>query len=288
MSPNLQGATWIVIGTALFAANDATVKMLGRDIPAEQITFLRFLIGCALLTPVWLRVGWATLKTERLGTHALRACIASIAQFGVYYALVHMALASVTAIGFSRPLFQTCFALWLLKEAVSARRWAGTAVGFVGVLVMVRPGTATFEPVALITIGATTLFALTIILIRQLSRTEPTPRILFYYQTVSALLFAGPAIHSWVAPDATQALLLLAVGVLTTLAMWCLVKGYALGETSFIGPIEYVRLVYAAALGYFVFAELPDAWTWAGAAIIVAATLYLARVEGGRARTVAA
>jgi drug/metabolite transporter (DMT)-like permease len=288
VNPNLQGAIWIVVGTALFALNDTAVKMLGRDIPVEQITFVRFTIGCAILTPVWLRLGWAKLKTDRLGTHILRACVASAAQSAVYYALVHMALASVTAIGFSRPLFQTCFALWLLKEAVSARRWGATAVGFVGVLVMVRPGTGTFDPVALITIGATILFALTIILIRGLSRTEPTPRILFYYQIVSALLFAGPAIHAWVMPDATQALLLLCVGVLTTLAMWCLVKGYALGETSFIGPIEYVRLVYAALLGYFVFAELPDSWTWAGAAIIVAATLYLARVEGARPRAVAA
>jgi drug/metabolite transporter (DMT)-like permease len=276
----MRGALWIVVGTLLFSINDAVVKTLGHAISAEQITFVRFVTGAVLLTPVWLRMGWTKLKTDRLGTHLLRACIASVAQFASYYAVIHMLLASVTAIGFSRPLFQTCLALWILKEAVSGQRWVATAVGFVGVLIMIRPGAATFQPGALVAIGATVLFALTIILIRQLSRTEPASRILFYYHLASAAIFAYPALRAWVMPDATQAALLLAVGALTTAAMYCFVKGYALGETSFIGPIEYVRLVYAALIGYFLFSELPDGWTWAGAGIIVAATLYLARVEG--------
>jgi drug/metabolite transporter (DMT)-like permease len=288
MSSNLQGAMWIVVGTLLFSLNDAAVKRLGRAISPEEITFVRFVLGAVLLTPVFVRMGWQRLKTDRLGTHVLRACIASVAQFGSYYAIIHMLLASVTAIGFSRPLFQTCLALWLLKEAVSGKRWGATAVGFLGVLIMIRPGAGTFEPASLVAIAATVLFALTIILIRQLSRTEPTPRILFYYHLVSAAIFAGPAIHGWVTPDKTQAVLLFCVGALTTAAMWCFVRGYSLGETSFIGPIEYVRLVYAALIGYFIFAELPDAWTWAGAGIIVAATLHLARVESTRPRAVAA
>lgn len=279
MSQNLRGALWIVIGTLLFSLNDAAVKRLGRAISPEEITFVRFVLGAVLLAPVFVRMGWQRLKTDRLGTHVLRACIASLAQFGSYYAIIHMLLASVTAIGFSRPLFQTCLALWILKESVSGQRWGATAVGFVGVLIMIRPGEGTFQPAALVAIAATVLFALTIILIRQLSRTEPTPRILFYYHLVSAAIFAVPALRAWVMPDATQAVLLFAVGALTTGAMWCFVNGYALGETSFIGPIEYVRLVYAALIGYFVFSELPDGWTWAGAGIIVAATLYLARVE---------
>lgn len=279
----MQGALWIVVGTLLFSFNDATVKTLGRSISPEQITFCRFVLGAILLTPVFIRMGWQRLKTDRLGTHILRACIASVAQFGSYYAIIHMLLASVTAIGFSRPLFQTCMALWILKEAVSRKRWGATAVGFVGVLIMIRPGEGTFNHAGLVAIAATVLFALTIILIRQLSRTEPPTRILFYYHLVSAVIWALPALRVWVMPTPTQAVLLFLVGAFTTGAMYCFVKGYSLGETSFIGPIEYVRLVYAALIGYFIFSELPDAWTWAGAAIIVASTLYLARVEGSRA-----
>ena len=283
MSHNLTGALWILLGTLLFCANDALVKYLGKTVSPFEIVWVRYILGLVLLTPVFLHVGLQGLKTQRLTMHFVRALVACSAQVAVYFALVELPLADVTAISFSRPVFQTVLAMLILGEIVGRQRWWATGVGFIGVLVMIRPGMEGFQTWSLIAVGAALLFGYSIILIRQIAPTEPNSRILFYYHLFGAIFFAGPAVHEWVTPSWSEAGLLLAVGVLTTAAMWCYTSAYRAAEASFVGPIEYVRLVYAAALGYVLFMELPDAWTIGGAAIIVGATLYLARLEGGRA-----
>jgi drug/metabolite transporter (DMT)-like permease len=280
LSANMQGALWIVLGTLLFSLNDAAVKSLGHSISAYEITLIRFILGLVLLAPAFHRFGWRNLKTERLHAHIARAAVAGIGQYGSYYAVIHLLLASATAISFSRPLFQTLLAVWILHEAVGRRRWIATAIGFVGVLVMVRPGHDTFHLASLVAVGSAFLFGLSLIQIRLMARTEPPPRILFYYHLIAAILFAGPAIAHWQNPTAHQIVFLFLVGLFTTAAMWCFVTAYSIAETSFVGPIEYVRLVYAALIGYFIFREVPDTWTLVGAAVIVGATLYLARAEG--------
>jgi drug/metabolite transporter (DMT)-like permease len=283
MNHNLAGALWILLGTLLFCANDALVKYLGKTVSPFEIVWVRYLLGLALLTPVFAHVGLRGLKTQRLTMHFVRALVACAAQVLVYFALVELPLADVTAISFSRPVFQTVLATLILAEAVGPRRWWATGAGFIGVLVMVRPGMEGFQTWSLVAVGAALMFGYSIILIRQIAPTEPNSRILFYYHLFGAIFFAAPALYEWVTPSWYEAALLLAVGVLTTLAMWCYTSAYRAAEASFVGPIEYVRLVYAAALGYLIFAELPDQWTLVGAAIIVGATLYLARLEGGRA-----
>jgi len=136
-----------------------------------------------------------------------------------------------------------------------------------------------FTPASMVAVVSALLFALSLVLIRRLSGTEPPPRILFYYHAFGTLIFLWPALRLWVMPSALQWLLLLLIGVLTTIGMVCFVRGFAAGEASIVGPMEYTRLIYAALIGYFVFAELPDAWTWVGAGIIVGSTLYVARHE---------
>ncbi len=284
LSANMQGALWLVLGTLLFSFNDASVKTLGHAISAYEITLVRFVLGLVLLAPAFHRFGWRNLKTDRLHSHIARAAVAGVAQYGSYYAVIHLILASATAISFSRPLFQTLLAVWILHEAVGRRRWWATAIGFAGVVVMVRPGHDTFHLASLVAVGAAFLFGLSLIQIRLMARTEPPARILFYYHLIAAILFAGPAIAHWQNPTLHQALFLLLVGMFTTAAMWCFVTAYSIAETSFIGPIEYVRLIYAVLIGYFIFREVPDTWTLAGAAVIVGATLYLARAEGQRGK----
>ena len=287
MSANLRGALWIVLGTLLFALNDAAVKFLGKTMSPFEIVWVRYLLGLVLLAPVFVHVGWRGLKTQRLRFHVARAVVACTAQVAAYFAVIELLLADATAISFSRPLFQTALAVLILGEVVGRQRWWATAIGFVGVLIMVRPGMAGFHAMSLAAVGAALLFGYSLILIRQMARTEPTPRILFYYHLLGAIFFTAPAVHSWVTPDWTQTGLLFLVGALTTGAMWCFTRAYSQAEASFVGPIEYVRLVYAALLGYLVFTELPDLWTTIGAAIIVGSSLYLARREGGRAGAVA-
>ncbi|OGA51326.1 MAG: hypothetical protein A3G25_20175 [Betaproteobacteria bacterium RIFCSPLOWO2_12_FULL_63_13] len=276
---NVRGALLILLGSMFFAANDAMVKFVGGNIHPVQIALIRYSLGVVFLAPMFVRLGLTGLKTARIGLHLGRALVATIGQLAVYYAVVHLMLADATAIMFSRPLFITVLAVVLLGETVGWRRWSATIVGFAGMVVMVRPGQMGFDPASMVAIAAALLFALSLVLIRKLASTEPPARILFYYHVSGSLLFLGPALWLWVEPSALQWLLLFLIGVLTTIGMVCFVRGFAVGEASIVGPMEYSRLVYAALVGYFVFAELPDAWTWVGAAIIVASTLYVTRHE---------
>ena len=136
----------------------------------------------------------------------------------------------------------------------------------------------------MIAIGSALTFAVSNVLIRLLSSTEPPMRILFYYHLGGVLIFAGPAAWVWQTPVGMEWVYTVAIGVLTTVAMVGFVRGFAVGEASVIGPMEYVRLIYAAILGYVVFFEIPDPWTILGALVIVAATTYIARTEARRAR----
>ncbi len=284
LSPNLRGILWITMGTFTFALNDVVVKTLGRTIDPFELAFFRYCTGLVVLAPFFVRLGLDGLKTSRLHLHATRLVLAGLAQIGVLISVVHLPLAAVTALSFSRVLFTTFVAVWVLRELVSGRRWAATAIGFVGVLVMVRPDTGSIDPIALIAIGSALVFAVANVLIRLMSSTEPPMRILFYYHVGGVAIFAAPAAWVWRTPVGVEWFYALAIGLLTTIGMIGFVRGFAVGEASVIGPMEYVRLIYAAILGYFVFAEIPDPWTAAGALIIVAATTYIARMEARDAR----
>ncbi len=274
---NLQGVIWIVIGSLAFALNDGVVKLLGTKFSVFQLAFARYFIGLILLAPLFLRLGGSGLGTTRLGLHMVRLALACVAQVGVFYAVIHLYLADATAIAFSRPIFTTVVAVVLLSELVSPKRWLATILGFIGVLIMVRPGHAGFDPVTLIAVVAALCFAIANVLIRRLSSTEPPNRILFYYHVGASIIFLGPAIWLWQAPVGLEWILLGLIGVLSTVALIGFVRGFSVGEANAVGPIEYVRLIFAALIGYVFFSEIPTLWTMAGALVIVASALYIAR-----------
>jgi drug/metabolite transporter (DMT)-like permease len=279
---NVRGVLWVTLGTLAFAVNDIVVKKLGRTFHPTELALFRYGLGFLILSPVFIGMGVEGLKTPVLRWHLLRLALAGTAQLGVYIGVINLLLADATAIAFSRPLFTTLIAVIALGEAVNMRRWAATIVGFAGVVIMVRPGEQGLDPVALIAVGAALVFAVANILIRVLARTEPANRILFYYHLGGTLMFAGPAIYYWRTPAGVEWLLLGAIAMLTTVGMIGFVRGFHVGEASIVGPMEYTRLIYAGLFGYFIFAEVPSYWTFVGAAIIVAATLYIAQVEARR------
>lgn len=276
---NARGAIWITVGTVFFALNDVVVKTAGLTMHPLQLGFFRYLLGFLLLLPVFYRLGWEGLRTERFGLHFLRAVIAGSGQIAVFFSVIHLMLADATSISFSRPLFMTILAVVFLREAVGWQRWAATAVGFIGVIVVVRPGDGVIETAALIGLGAAFMFSIGLVLIRRLGTTEPPTRILFYYHAIGTVLSLGPAIWVWKQPVGQEWLMLLMIGILTTLAMVCFVRGFVVGEVSILGPMEYTRLVYAAIFGYLIFAEVPVIWTWIGSVIIIGSAIYIARNE---------
>ena len=284
LPPNMRGILWLLMGSLAFSINDLLVKSLGNMMSPFQMAFFRYGVGLLIMAPVFLKMGAAGLKTSRPGIHGARLVLACIAQVGVYTSVVYLPLADATALAFSRILFTTIVAVIVLREVVSGGRWTATLAGFVGVIIMVRPG-GDIDPIAIVAIGAACTFAVANVMIRKMSTTEPPNRILFYYQVGGVAVFLPPTILLWQSPpDLVSWLMALAIGVLTSVGMIGFIRGFAVGEASVIGPTEYIRLIFAASFGLFIFGEVPDVWTIAGAVIIVACTSFIARMEA-RKRT---
>ncbi len=279
---NLRGILWLSLGAFLAVVVDVFVKTLGQKFHPFELGLFRYGIGMIVLAPVFARMGWARLRTRRIGLHILRMSLAFTAQIGIFITIIYMPLADATAFMFSKPLFTTVVAVFVLSEAVSLRRWAATLVGFAGVLIMVRPGSESMDPVALIAVGAALTFAFANVLIRKMATTEPANRILFYYHIGGILVFTGPAVWLWRMPVGTEWLALVAIGVFTTGGMICFVRAFSAGEANAVGPAENLRLIYATLFGFFLFGEVPSIWTWIGATIIVATTYWIARDEARR------
>ena len=279
LPPNVRGILWLVMGSLAFSINDLFVKSLGESMSPFQMAFFRYGIGFLIMAPVFLRMGTVGLKTSRPGIHGARLIIACIARVGVYTAVVYLPLADATALAFSRILFTTIVAVIVLREVVSGGRWTATFAGFVGVIIMVRPG-GDIDPIALVAIGGACTFAVANVMIRLMSTTEPPNRILFYYQAGGILVFLPPTVLLWqTPPDLVSWLMALAIGILTAVGMIGFIRGFAVGEASVIGPTEYIRLIFAAGFGLLIFGEVPDGWTITGALIIVACTSFIARME---------
>ncbi len=281
---NLRGILWLSMGAFLFSIVDVFVKSLGGRFHPIEISFFRYACGFVFLIPLFLRLGRGNLATRRFPLHLLRMGLAFIAQLGIFITVIHMPLADATAFMFSKPLFTTVVAVFLLSEVVSGRRWAATIVGFVGVIVLVRPGAGAIDPFALVAVASAMTFAVANVLIRTLSSTEPTGRILFYYHVGGIVLFAGPAAYVWVMPIGIEWGQLIAIGGLTTIGIFCFMRAFTVGEANAVGPAENLRLIYATVFGFLLFAEIPSFWTVTGAVIIVASTLYIARAEAGGGR----
>ena len=281
---NFRGILWLSLGAFLFSVVDVFVKSLGGRFHPIEISFFRYSCGLIFLMPVFFCMGIANLKTERLPLHLLRMGLAFVAQLGIFITVIHLPLADATAFMFSKPLFTTVVAVFMLREVVSGRRWGATLIGFIGVLVLVRPGSEAINPIALVAVASAMTFAVANVLIRKMSVTEPTGRILFYYHIGGVILFAGPAAYVWTMPIGLEWLLLISIGGLTTIGIFCFMRAFTVGEANAVGPAENLRLIYATVFGFVLFSEIPSVWTVVGAAIIVASTVYIARVEAQRGR----
>ena len=276
-SNNLRGVLWLSAGTFFLATVDVFIKTVGLKFHPIEIIFFRYATGLLVLTPVFVHMGWKNLRTTKFGLHCTRMVFAFTSNFLLIISVIYLSLADATAYMFSKPLFTTLVAVILLGEVVKTHRWIATAVGFGGVLIILRPGSASMDLTAVLAILSALTFAITNVLNRMLSKTEPTNRIMFYYHLFGVALFLGPTIWVWQMPIGKEWFLLTSLGVLSTAALYCFLRAFAVGEASAVGPAENMRLVYAALFGFFLFSEIPSIWTILGATIIIASTYYISR-----------
>jgi drug/metabolite transporter (DMT)-like permease len=281
---NVRGAAWILLSCLFISAMAATVKLLGERLDSLQLSFFRALFGLLSVLPI---VAWGrfeAVRTARLGTHISRGLLGATGMVCGFYAITHLSLAEATAIGFTKPLFMVVLAGFLLGEVVRARRWSATAIGFLGVLIMVRPGGDAIEWAALVALVGAFAAACVSLLIKRLSATEAPLTILFWLGVVTALMTLPPALAVWRQPTLMELAAMGMVAVLASLAQVCMIRGFKVGEASALAPFDYARLPLAAAFGFALFGEVPDVMTVTGAALIVASTLYIAHREAALGR----
>jgi len=267
-----------------FTVNSAMVKtLIGEGLDVFQVAFARALFAFALVVPFLLRAGPGALKTRHPAIHGIRAFAGAAAMVLGFYAVGHLQLADFTALSFTQPLFVTLLAIVILGEVVRWRRWLATAAGFGGVLIMVRPGAGAFDPAALAALGSVFGIALAVCMVKRLPPGESHVTMLAYFCIMSLVIVAPPAVIFWTPPSPHQWALLAMIGALGVVSQAMIIRAYTSGEASFVAPFDYLKLILAGLIGFFLFDELPGPWTLLGAAIIIAAALYIARREAAQA-----
>jgi drug/metabolite transporter (DMT)-like permease len=266
---------YMAVAVSCLAVLDAGVKALAESYPVPEIAFLRYVVGLIFAVGIAARSseGLGGLATRRPGGHLIRSFCNLGAMLLFYYAIARMALADVVAIAFAAPIFTTIFSVLLLKERVALRRWTAVAIGFAGVLVMVQPGGGVWGAGAAMALASAVLYALTVISSRQLSLTESSHTILFYYSIVCLVATGAVLPWQWLTPAPEDVWLFLLVGLTGTLGQFFMNQAFRFGEASMLAPLDYTALIWAAALGYIFWSEVPSATVIAGVALVAVSTM---------------
>ncbi|GIX36309.1 MAG: membrane protein [Lysobacteraceae bacterium] len=276
----------MVAAAVLFGLMVVTIRLASHSMHPFQVAFLRNLFGLVFALPLLARAGWGLLRTQRLGLYFLRCSIGIVSMLCGFWAIAHLPLAQAVAISYSTPIFITIGAVLVLGEVVRARRWTAVIAGFLGVLVVVRPGLEGFSLASLVALVAAVASAMVAISIKVLSRTEPVDAIVLYTTLIWVPLSLLPALWVWVWPSPWGWLWGGLAGALGTAAHWFWTRALRAGEASALTPISFLQLPVVAALAWWLFDEKPDAWTLCGSLIIFASTAYIARREALLARKV--
>ncbi len=289
---NGMGIALRVSAMACMAVLAALVKACAeRGAPVLEIVFFRNAFAfIPVLLYVWKTTGFGVLKTRRLGGHATRAGVGLVGMVCGFTAVSMLPLTESTALSFASPLFMTALSALILKEAVGAHRWGAVIVGFMGVLIMIRP-----DPSHMANMGAAfgLLGALgaagAMIAIRQIARTEPGPTIVFYFTLAGMLLgLASLPFGGWTIPDRTTLLMLVATGLIGGTGQLLLTEALRRAPVAVVAPFDYTQLVWACIIGYLVWDEIPRAATVAGALVVAASGVYILFRETRRLRPPAA
>ena len=272
---NLKGAAMLMIAAALLTVMTVIIKLLGSDLHIMQILFMRQVFMTAIVAPQILRDFPGSLETTRPGLQVLRVACALVAMTCGFTAVIHLPLVDATALGFAKSFFITIFAIFILAESVGPRRWLAVAAGFLGVAVMMQPGTDSFSYYGLMALAGAAGAGLVMVLIRLMSRTERPITILSWQAVGVGLATAGPAIYFWQWPTPGEWMLLIGLGAISYVAQMSNIMAYKWGEASLLASLDYVRLLYATLFGSSLAASLPGINTWIGAGIIVVSSIYM-------------
>ena len=279
-SSNTKGIFRALIATAMFAAAAALAKIAVVEYHILQILFFRQVIVFLSSLPSITQSFPASVKTSHPITHSIRLAGAFTALSCGIWAVAVLPLTVAITIGFAQVFIAALLAAVFLKESVGPHRILTIVIGFIGVVIVIRPGLdGLLNVYTLIPLLAATGAAVAVISVRKLSQTDSTATLLLYQSVLIGVLAGIPLIWLWETPDLTGLIMLVSIGLLATIGQWAGVQALRLGEASVISSIQYTQLIYVAALGFVLFDELPDKFTLSGAAIIIASAIYLLHHE---------
>ena len=277
----LRGVLLMVLSTFLLASMHASIRHVSATIHPFEIAFFRSLFALVVVLPWFVRLGLAPLRTRRLGLHAARAAFNVVAMLSFFYALSIAPLSEVTALGFTAPIFATLLAALVLGEVVRLRRWIAIGAGFVGVMIILRPG---FEAVGLgqlLVLSSSLIWACALLVIKTLSRTDSSVTITSYMALLMMPLILVPAAFVWQWPDGGQLLWLVLIGVLGGTGQLCIAEALHQADTALVMPLDFCKLIWITAIAHVAFGEVPDRFTWLGGAVVFASVLYITCRERG-------
>ena len=278
------GILYMVASVFVFSASSVLVKWTAASYPVVQIVFFRnffALVPTAIL--LWTNGGPLLLRTHHPASHLYRATLGLVAMMLIFYALSIMPIASATALSFTAPLFLTALSMPLLGERVGVYRWSAVLVGFAGVLVISRPGHELFNLGALAVLGSTLTYALAMISVRRMSRTEHPITIAAYFALICTLVSGVLQPFFWRTPGIVDFTLLALIGVASGIGQYCQTQAFRLAPVAVIGIFNYLGILFAGFFGYVIWNEVPLAHVWIGAAIVMACGIFIVYRETRRA-----
>jgi drug/metabolite transporter (DMT)-like permease len=279
-SPQARAGLWMSLTAVTFALSLVAIRALAPKFSAAEILFFRAFVGVGLMAPFLARSGIAALGAAPPWLYFVNGLAACVGIGTWNWAVPRMPLADATALNFTLPLFTVLLAIVLLGERVGARRLTVTLFGFAGVLVILRPGFVEIGLPALVALGCPAAFSAGVIVIKMLQRGAPPGAVNFNTHVVMTVIaLAASLATGWVPPAAEDLPWAFALGLLGALSYLGLVRALALADASVYAAFDFLRLPAATAVAVLVYAERPDAWTWAGAAIILAATWANSRLQ---------
>jgi drug/metabolite transporter (DMT)-like permease len=289
---NLRGILWVALSGLLFALLNVFTLIPSQHLNSVVMAFLRYLFGTLFLLPVILRLGlYRSFHTTRLPLHLFRGAIHSVGMMLWFVALPLTTLADITALGFTGPIFITIGAALFLGEDVRLRRWLAVIVGFVGAMIIVRPGFSALHLGVICILVSTPIFSASNLISKALARTDSASTIVIWQNLVIVVCAAPLAFWFWETPRWVDLLWFMAAGLCGTLGHISQQRGYQLADITLLQPIGFLSLIWNALLGFFLFTQKPDVWTFVGAAVIFSSALYISHREAVRRakiRTIAA
>jgi drug/metabolite transporter (DMT)-like permease len=275
-SANLRGMIWMLGATLLFAAMHGAIRHIAQDVHPTEIAFFRNFLGLIFLSPLFIRYGVAPLRTPRFGMHFIRAILNVGNMIAYYIGLSLTPLAEATALNFTAPLFTTLLATVFLGETLRLRRTTALLFGFLGALVILRPGMAEMNIGAVLVVVSALIWGGIMVMIKVMSRTDSALTITLWMVLLMSVMSLPPALPFWTWPTWIEWGWLTFIGVTGTIAQLLITQAIKEAEATSIMPIDFFRLIWATLIGYLAFTEVPDLFTWVGGTMIFGSAIYIA------------